>query len=311
LRHAFSPTANIEFQMDNTRKTAQCDFETVSAADVLDGLRTLTGRFGQGTVIPPPGYGPDTSLTWAIQDVSSALNLSDTQEQQKLCTSAIVNSRRALACLVDWYLERDLATHCKNPPKTAEQKAEFLVRRGIIDGLTSRVLARAVDKRNEVEHQYVAPTIEIAEDVVELFRQTMAVMRNQSDPSLAPWVFGVFLGGHGRLNGRLYAEFRGWCEPLTIFSRFRPRPWVGLLLPDGEVRALVRRAFLDTVSVDELIDLLALADQRYGHASSFQDMASCERMAQEIRLVEGGPAETVNQDRSMIYVGTASRERPA
>lgn len=214
--------------------------------------------------------------------MSSASNILDKGEQRKLCTNAIISARCALACLVDWYLERDLAIYCANPPKTAEQKAGFLMRRGVIDNLTSRVLARAVAKRNEAEHQYLAPPIEVAEDVVELFRRTMTAIRNQSDPSLAPWVFGIFLGGHGYGNGRHFAEFQGWCEPLVVFSRFPPRPWIGLVLPDGDVRALIRRAYLDTTKVDELIQLLAMAEQKYGHSSSFSDPRSCEVMAQEI-----------------------------
>jgi uncharacterized protein YutE (UPF0331/DUF86 family) len=271
--------------MYDMRKTAHCEFETASAADVLDGLGTVTGRCGEGVILPAPGDGPDTHLAWAIQEVSGALNILDKQEQRKLCTNAIINARRALACLVDWYLERDLAMYCQNPPKTADQKANFLVRRGIIDSLTSRVLERAVAKRNEVEHQYLAPPIEVAEDVVELFRRTMAAIRNQSDPSHAPWIFGIFLGGQGYGSRGRFAEFRGWCEPLVVFSRFPPRPWVGLVLPDGDVRAVVRRAYLDTTTVDELIQLLALSELKYGHSSSFMDLRSCEVMAREIGLV--------------------------
>jgi hypothetical protein len=270
--------------MENTRKTAKCEFETVSASEVLDGLATVAGRYGRGVIVPAPGDGPDTHLGWAIQDVSGALTLNK-QEQQKLCTNAIINARRALACLVDWYLKRDLAIYCEKPPKSAEQKADFLVRRGVIDSLTSRVLERAVAKRNEVEHQYHAPPLEVAEDIVEMFRRTMGAMRNQSDPSLAPWIFGVFLGEQGHRTLGPYAEFRGWCEPLVVFSRFPPRPWVGLVLPDGDVRALVRRVYLDMTRVDELVQLLALAERKYGHLSSFQDASSCKVMGRELNLV--------------------------
>ncbi len=112
--------------------------------------------------------------------------------------------------------------------------------------------------------------------------QTMTAIRNQSDPSLTPWVVGIFLGGHGYGIVGLSAEFQGWCEPLVVFSRFPPRPWIGLVLPDGDVRALIRRAYLDTTKVDELIQLLAMAEQKYGHSSSFSDPRSCEVMAQEI-----------------------------
>jgi hypothetical protein len=271
--------------MDNKKVTAQCEFEIVSAADLIDGLGTLTGRSGQGVIIPPPGDGPDNPLAWAIQDVSMASHARDEQEQARLCTNAVVGSRRALGCLVEWYVERDLGKWCKYPPGSPKQQAEFLMRRGIIDELTSRVLERAVDKRNRVEHDYVTPDLATAEDVVELLRRTMTIIRNQSNPSLAPWVFGIFLGGYGHGDHGRYATFGGWCEPLAVFSRFPPRPWVGLVLPDGEARALVRHAYLDNTTVEELVQLLALAEQKYGHTSSFMDLKSRELMGSELGLM--------------------------
>src|SRR5690606_9344925 len=132
---------------------------------------------------------------WAIQDVSKAPHEPNAQEQARLCTNAIVNARRALGCLVEWYVHRDLGKCCKNPPESPKQQAEFLMRRGIIDELTSRVLARAIEKRNKVEHDYIVPELDSTEDVVELLRRTMATIRNQSDPAMAPWIFGIFLGG--------------------------------------------------------------------------------------------------------------------
>lgn len=264
--------------------TAQCEFEEASAEDLIDGIGTLSGRYGQGVVVPPPGDGPDQPLSWAIQDVSTAPSEPDADERARLCTHAVLSSRRALGCLVDWYVERDLGNHCKNPPGSPKEKAQFLMRRGIIDELTSRVLARAIKKRNIVEHDYVAPDLETAEDVVELLRRTMATIRSQSDPSLAPWIFGIFLGGHGHGKNGPFARFGGWSDPLTVFSRFPPRPWVGIVLPKTEEHAIVRRAYLNTVSVDELIRLIGIAEQMYGHASSYQDQASCELMAKTLGL---------------------------
>ena len=82
-----------------------------------------------------------------------------------------------MACLVDWYIERDLAPYCKNPPNTPKQQADYLTRRGIIDELTSHVLERAIGNRNRVEHDYHIPTIAEAEDIVELLRRTIAMLR--------------------------------------------------------------------------------------------------------------------------------------
>ena len=262
--------------MANRELTAQCEFEIASADDLIDAVGTLTGGSGQGMVISAPGDGPDNPLAWAIQDVSNASHEPDKNEQARLCTNAVLNSRRALNCLVDWYVERDLGNRCKDPPGSPKQKAEFLMRRGIIDELTSRVLARAIEKRNKVEHEYISPDLPTGEDVVELLRRTMATIRNQSDPSLAPWIFGIVLGGHGFGKNGPYATFGGWSDSLTVFSRFPPRPWVGIVLPESEARAIVRRTFLDEVTVDQLIQLLAITEQTYGHAMSCQGPEICK-----------------------------------
>jgi uncharacterized protein YutE (UPF0331/DUF86 family) len=177
--------------VDGTKR-ANCRYENVSATNLIDGLSTLSGTAGCGVSVPSPGDGPDSPLEWSIRDVIEAVTHADApKEQARLCTNAIINARRALGCLVDWYVQRDLANKCKTPPGSSKRKAEFLVQRGIIDGLTSRVLARAINKRNDVEHGYVAPDVGTTEDVVELIRRTMATLREQSDPSYGPWMFGT------------------------------------------------------------------------------------------------------------------------
>jgi hypothetical protein len=171
--------------MSGDRIIAQCEFETVSAADILDGLNTLSGRFGQGVNISAPGDGPDMHLSWSIQEVTNAFQTPNGPKRAQLCTNAVLNARRARACLVDWYVERDLGKYCRNPPTTPREQAAFLMRRGVIDELTSRVLERAVDKRNRVEHDFKAPDLETAEDVVELLRRTIAAIRLQSSLAFA------------------------------------------------------------------------------------------------------------------------------
>jgi len=265
---------------------AECQFDPVSADDLIDGIGTLSGQYGQGVSIPAPGDGPDEPLSWAIQDVHQAANETDRAEQSKLCTNAMLNARRALGCLVDWYVTRDFGTLCKNPPGSPKQKAEFLMKRGIIDELTSRVLARAIEKRNHVEHEYIAPDLSSAEDVVELFRRTMTAIRQHSDPSHGVWVYGIFLGGNGNGGDGRWATFGGWCGPLIVFSRSGVRPWVGIVLPDSETHAVVRRTDLNQVQLDQLTTILALAEQKFGHASSFVDSQSCDLMARELGFTE-------------------------
>lgn len=272
--------------MNSKNIKPDCQIELVTAADLIDGLDTIRGRYGQGIVLPPPGKGPDEPLGWAIQEVTAAAQTADQAEIDKLCTNAVINSRRSLSCLVDWYLDRDLAKCCKNPPNTPKQQATFLMKRGIIDDLTSHVLERAVEKRNRVEHDYVVPKLSEAEDSVELLRRTISTLRDHSDPSLAPLIYGLFLGGHGYGKNGPYAEFGGWSGPLAIFCRFPSRPWVGLLIPDTECKALLRQSYLDQTNTDELIQLLYLAEQRFGNPASYTSPASCRVLLKELGIVQ-------------------------
>lgn len=272
--------------MSQKQLLAECRFDPVSAEDLIDGIGTLSGRYGQGVIVPAPGDGPDAPLSWAIQDVSQAALKTDAAEQAKLCTNAVLNARRALGCLVDWYVARDFGTLCKNPPGSPKQKADFLMRRGIIDELASRVLTRAIEKRNRVEHDYISPDLNTAEDVVELLRRTMTTIRQQSDPSHGAWVYGIFLGGCGYRNDGPWATFGGWCEPLIVFSRSDVCPWVGIVLPDSETSAIVRRTELNQVKLDELTQILSLAEQKFGHASSFADSLSIDVMARELGFIK-------------------------
>jgi len=274
--------------MKAERITPDIHVESATAPDLLDGVNSInisTRSAGVGTILPPPGKGPDVPLAWAIQEVATASHAADRTEVERQCTNAVVNSRRALACLVDWYLERDLARYCKNPPNTPKQQADYLTRRGIIDELTSHVLERAIGKRNRVEHDYVIPDIADAEDIVDLLRRTIAALRSQSDPSLAPMLHGCVLSASGYREQGPYAEFHGWNQPLVIVCRFNKRPWTGLLVPESATKALLRQTFLDQTDTQELIQLLSLADQKFGKPSSYTDARQCEVFLKEIGLI--------------------------
>ena len=262
------------------------EFENATFADILDGLHTLTGRHGQGVIVPAPGDGPDKPLGWALQEVANAAQKTLSEERDQLCTNAILNSRRALACLVGWYIERDLGRLCKNPPATPRQQADFLVRRGIIDDLTSRVLERAIEKRNRAEHEYVSPPLDTAEDVVELLRRTIAAIHTQSEPSHGPWIFGSFQHSLSWSETGCYVEFNGWTDPLFVLSRFGHCPWIGLVIPDDHSKATVRWLSLRKLSAEELTRVLSLAEQRFDRPSSFSDVASCELLAKKMGLFE-------------------------
>jgi hypothetical protein len=280
------PFSEMNPEMHANRITPEVHVETATAADLVDGLHSITvstRSAGEGTFIPPPGTGPDKPLAWALQDIVAAAQGADFRE--KHCANSIINSRRALACLVDWYIERDLACYCRNRPHTPKQQADYLIRRSIIDELTSHVLERAIDNRNEVEHEYAIPTIEKAEDIVELLRRVIATLRSQSDPSLAPMLHGCVLGSNGYRESGPWAEFHGWHEPLVIFCRFSKRPWSGLLIPESERRAVLRQAFLDQTDTQELLQLHSLADQRFGKPSSYRDVVQCRVYLKELGVI--------------------------
>lgn len=275
--------------MKTQRITPEIHIESATATDLLDGVNSIkiTCRSGNGSFIPPPGKGPDVPLAWAIQEVTAAAHTEDSAEVEQLCTNAIMNSRRALACLVYWYIERDFACYCKDPPNSPKQQADYLTRRGIIDELTSHVLERAVGKRNKVEHDYIVPDIAEAEDIVELLRRTIATLRTQSDPSLAPMLYGVVLHAWGYSEKRgPWSEFHGWSDPLVIFCRFCKQPWTGLIIPESPTKALLRQTFLDQIDTHELIQLLSLADQKYGRHSGYSDKAQCKVFLKEIGLIQ-------------------------
>lgn len=263
---------------------AECHFEYASGDDLVDAIHTVAGRCGQGVIVPPPGNGPDNPLAWSIQEVNRAGMEADKTEREKLCTNAMLNARRSLACLVDWYVSRDLADRCKNPPGSPRQKAEFLMQRGVIDGLTSRVLSRAIEKRNRVEHDYIVPDLGTAEDVVELLRRTTATIRHQSDPSHGPWIYGLFLYESRWKNDNYHVAFHGWCEPLVVFSRFSSRPWIGIVVPENTTKALVRRCSLADITNEQLVQLISLAEQKFGQASTFSDTKYCGAMSGVIGL---------------------------
>jgi hypothetical protein len=237
-----------------------------------------------GTLVKAPGDGPERFLNWALQEVINARQ-SALEEQEHHCVDAVLNARRSLACLVDWYLQRDLATLCKIAPETAKHQVNFLIMRGVIDELTSRVLERAIQKRNSAEHQYISPTLAEAEDVVELLRRTVAAIRAQSPPEYGPWIFGTFLYGASWGGPESRVEFHGWCDPVVVFSRFAPQPWVGLLLPKNKSEAVIRRALLKETTTEELVQLLLLAGQKFGAPSSYYDARSCQIIASEACLL--------------------------
>jgi len=275
--------------MPTARVQPQIEVESATASDILDGLESIKTEAvisGHGVIVNPPGVnGPEEFLSWALLDVTNARQSNSEKERRRHCVSAVLHARRGFACLVDWFLERDLASLCKNPPRNAKQKVEFLISRGIIDELTSHVVERAIRERNKAEHQYQSPSLEAAENVVELFRRIADALRLRPNAPHGPWIFGNFRHSAGIGKNGIYGNFHGWMDSLAVFSRFGIQPWIGLVLPKTKVRAIVRRVFLRQTSTDQLVQLLALARRKFGIPSSYSSAEICELLAQDAGLL--------------------------
>ncbi len=244
--------------------TPDLTFENVQLGDLLDGVATIrVSNHISKVLISPPGGGPDKLMEWALREVGTASAPPAGEDPSRYRINAISHAKRALICLVDWYMERDMAFLCRDAPRDARKQVQFLTKRGIVDSLTGRVLERAIKLRNDVEHQYRDPSIEDIEDAVELLRRTTTALRLHSTPDYGPWIYGMFLYSQGTGHGRNYAEFRGWREPLVVFSRFSEKPWVGVVLPETPAKATVRRTSLSTISAGDLCELLNLVEQRF------------------------------------------------
>jgi hypothetical protein len=264
----------------------QCIFEKVAPVDLIDAVNTLKGRDGIGIAVPPPGDGVDKLLSWAVADVKMSAQAKDANDRERFAANAILNARRALACLVDWYIQRDCFSLCKLPPDGAQRQSEILRKRGIIDELTSHVLERAVDKRNVVEHQFIAPALEVAEDVVELLRRSIKCLVADSDPTIGPCLFGGLSYGVGYGKKGERAAFYGWREPAFILCTFVEEPWLGVIIPDSrdKDKAVVRRSFFNETDVNTLIELLAILERTFGRIAGGMGSAMWRLLAKETGL---------------------------
>jgi hypothetical protein len=105
------------------------NFESVDPKDLLDVARSIEGKSGgTGAVYAPPGQGVDELLAWSMTDIQLARDQSDSKEMARCSTNAVLNARRALACLVDWYLLRDGFSLC-SPPSRGRARGDSSIAR--------------------------------------------------------------------------------------------------------------------------------------------------------------------------------------
>lgn len=263
-----------------------CTFETISAAELLEAARALKGNHVRGRSVPPPGIGVDEQVAWAVQAVMEARQTCDDSYRTRSSVEAVGHARRALGCLVDWYLSGFGFPLCKSPPNGAKQKTELLLRRGVVDELTSSVLQRAVDDRNRIEHEWEPLGLSRAEDVVHMIRLTIGHIMQHSDPTKAPVVYGSISYAIQESSERLEVEFRGWAvgSPALILGTFFRDPWVGIIEPADRFEARVRRARYHDIAAPTLEKILTALGSTFGTDPSRMREDIIKHIAQDAGL---------------------------
>jgi len=69
-------------------------FEQVKPEDLVDVAGSVSGRV-------------DELLKWSLCEVRLAREATSASDRNRCATNALLSGRRALACLVEWYLARD------------------------------------------------------------------------------------------------------------------------------------------------------------------------------------------------------------
>ncbi|MBP9144030.1 MAG: hypothetical protein KBI44_06075 [Thermoanaerobaculia bacterium] len=231
--------------------------EVLDPADALTAVESNSAdQFSRTTTfMEPQGCDFSVFVEWAILDVNAAAALPDGKDKARFLVSALMNARRGLSNLVDQYLRRDGFAFCSDAPRDAESKAALLVRRGIFDQLAADALARAVDRRNRVEHQYEFPSSADTQDTIQLVRATVDGALVRSDPKCSPAFFGSFSGGYKLTPAGEEFWFDSWSGLVFVFALSEPEPWFGVVIPTTDTEAALRRAPLRSFSCEQLLAL--------------------------------------------------------
>lgn len=256
-------------------------FEEISELDLLSGINSID-YFKKNiissqskTYLNAPGEGVDILLEWSLTDIYEAIEKSENGgDNKRNTTNAVLNARRALSCLVDWYMKRDGFYYCKDFRNNSQDKSEILLRLNIIDKLTSKVLQRVIDTRNIAEHEYLAVSIEAAEDAVELIRRTRDSLYSFSNPSELSVVYGAFQYSISLSENNYEYGFYGFSNELLIVQTLIEEPWIGIVLPTNSSEATIRRTFIKDMSCETLFQIhkkIKLEISRYnpGYISDF------------------------------------------
>jgi hypothetical protein len=231
-------------------------FEEMNPLDARSAVAaTSAPRSRKSVYLYMEGFHFQTFMDWAIQDASDAHGITTEAAKERFLVGALMNSRRALSCLVDYYLRRDGFAFCGDAPKSAPDKSNLLIRRGIFDQLAADTLSRAVDRRNKVEHRYEIPNVADVEDTVQLVRATIETAVRRSDPMWAPGVYNYFLGGNQTSDEETTFWFDGWSGVMFVMAVTESPPWFGIVLPSSTTQAQVRWTLLEKFTCDQLFEI--------------------------------------------------------
>ena len=244
-------------------KIPNVTFEQIDPADLasaLASLRSVRSLNRKLVVQPKLGAGYETFLRWALSDIQEAGTRASGDDCERASVNAVMSARRALSCLVDQYLQRDGFLFCQGAPSEADRKAEILIRRQVFDSLGSQSLKRAIERRNDVEHDYNTIDLAQAQDLVHLVRATIENAVARSSPYDSPALFGSILGGYSSSGTKVQGWFEGWSGSAFLIVTTVASPWAGIIVPSNATQATVRRVDLGKVSVTQWLEALNIAE---------------------------------------------------
>ena len=234
---------------------AEIDIEALDPADLASAAQDCDEKLSTNVChLDKIGLGFEAFLRWSLEDIQAAGQAPAGDTQSRFAANALINARRALSCIVDQYLLRDGFACCSDAPQGAQAKADLLVKRGIFDDLASRALKRAVDRRHKIEHQYLNPLLDEAQDTVQMVRATIETAVAKSDPYSSPAFYGTILGGHASSPTGTAHWFAGWSGALYLTVVPTGEPWIGVVIPSSKTKATLRKVALKKVTCAELQD---------------------------------------------------------
>ncbi len=200
-------------------------------------------------------------IEWALADIREAMALASHDEnraRQQSC-NALVNARRAVACLADWTLSAFGFTNCRDfSNQKAAVRSGLLRHLGYFDEVTELVLANGINKRNELEHRYRLSELEEASDFVELVRHLFENLKANKWPGHGPCCFGTVNGGTSwSAESGHRGSFYGWgsTPPFLVIGTYDDPAWLGLVSPVSNDGAEVRFTNIGILRTEELLNL--------------------------------------------------------